>query len=101
MVINSDEESERSEDNASDEDLNFPPPPLPPEEREDETDCYPSSAVSTLKACVTSLEAQLTDLLQRVNKKVSSVELEKQFRKLEDKVSYLVQRECERVKLQL
>ncbi len=56
---------------------------------------------STPNARITYLEAQLTDLLQRESEKVSSVELEKQCRKLEDKVSYLVQRECERVKLQL
>ncbi len=100
LYINSDEESERGEDNAPDEDLNFPPPP-PPQEERDESDWYSSSAITTLNARITYLEAQLTDLLQRGSEKVSSVELEKQCRKLEDKVSYLVQRECERVKLQL
>lgn len=98
LYITSDEETERAEDNDPDEELHFPPPPPP---LIDETNVQSSPVNPMLTARVTSLEAQLTDLENGVSGKVSSVELEKQCRKLEDKMSYLVQRECERVKQQL
>jgi len=98
LYINSDEESERAEDNDSDEELNFPPPPPP---LTVESDSQSSTTNSMLNARFISLEAHLTHLQNDVSGKVSVVELETQCRKLEDKMSHLVQRECERVKKQL
>lgn len=98
LYINSDEESERAEDNDPDEELHFPPPPP---QLTVESDDQSPAVNSMLNARVTSLEAHLMDLEKGVSEKVLLVELEKQCRKLEDKILYLVQRECERVKQQL
>lgn len=75
LYINSDEESERAEDNDPDEELHFPPPPPP---LTGEYDGQSSAVNPMLNTRVTSLEAQLRELENGVSEKVSLVELEKQ-----------------------
>ncbi len=106
LYIYSDEESERIGDFASDvpDDSHFPPPPPPPE-MDLETNNDPSTLVTStneyLTERFTSIEDKLTDLSQRVSENVSFEEFENRCKIIEERMSYRMQRECEKVKKQL
>lgn len=105
LYIDSDEESERIMDKVHDiPDDSYPLPPPPPE-MDPESNNDPSNSVTSmierLSEWFTSLEDQLTDLSQRVSENVPLDELENRCKLIKDRMTYWVQRECDKVKKQL
>lgn len=103
LYINSDDESVGNEDNVPD-DSHFPSPPPPPE-IDPESNHDPATSVTSLIERLTDrfvgIEDQLADFGQRVSTNVSYGEFEKQCKKIEERMSYQIQRECEKVKNQV
>lgn len=106
LYIDSDEESERIMDNVHDipDDSQFPPPPPPPE-MDHESNNDPSNSVTSrierLSERFTSIEDQLADFSQRVSENVAFNEFENRCKIIEERMSYRLQRECDKVKKQL
>ncbi|XP_058607613.1 activity-regulated cytoskeleton-associated protein-like [Onychostoma macrolepis] len=102
LYIDSDGESERERavDNDPENDSPFPPPP-PLLEMNEEADHNPCSSVTSLNDRITAIESWMVNISQMVSEQVPFDEFDKQCKKLEDRMSYHVQCECERVKQQL
>ncbi len=106
LYIDSDDESVGIEDNVPEvpDDYHFPPPPPPPE-IDHESNKDPSTSVTSLIERLTDrftvIEDQLADFGQRVSTNVPYDEFEKRCKKIEERMSYRIQRECEKVKNQV
>ncbi|XP_058625178.1 uncharacterized protein LOC131536335 [Onychostoma macrolepis] len=97
LYIDSDEDSEQVEDNVHVDDSCFPPPPPPIEVNEGVS----PNCDTTLMERLIEIENQVANIDQRVSEQVSLDVFDVQCKKLEEKISYHVQRECERVKQQM
>ncbi len=106
LYIDSDDESVGIEGNVPEvpDDYHFPPPPPPPE-IDHESNKDPSISVVSLIERLTDrftvIEDQLADFGQRVSTNVPYDEFEKRCKKIEERMSYRIQRECEKVKNQV
>lgn len=98
MYIASDDESEEVVGNVSEEVFTFPPPP--PLEADVGMELNTCASAGNVYDRVNALDKCIADLSQMVSERVTSDEFTQQCKKIEDKMSYLIQRECERVKLQ-
>jgi len=98
LYLDSDEENERVVSSVPEDDFLLPPPPL---EMDEEADCNLYSSVTSLNERIAKLEGHMATITQEVAEQVSWDHFAKQCKKMEDKMTYHVQRECERVKLQM
>lgn len=87
-------------DNVPENDSPFRPPP-PPLEMSEEADHNPFLSVTSLNDQITALENQMANISQMVSEQVPLDEFDKQCKKIDDRVSYHIQCECERVKQQV